>query len=496
MNIYYNSHSTFSWIRNSFLFLAFLLFPLINASCFRMRASKGGGQIGVIPPRTINPSDIALQAGYQIEPVISGLTFPTAVAFDDENNLYVIESGYSYGESFSEPKLFRVDGNKTTLIAKGTNNGPWTGITWYDGAFYVAEGGEMDGGRILKITKDGTITPLVSNLPTMGDHHTNGPVIKDGYIYFGQGSATNSAVVGTDNATFGWLLRKKDFHDIPCGDITLTGQNYTSKNVFSKDSGSKVTTGAYVPFGTSTTAGQVIKGEIPCTGSILRIPVAGGQPELVSWGFRNPFGLALSPDGRLFVTENGFDSRGSRPVWGAGDVLWEIKKGLWYGWPDFSAGKAIQGDEEFKTPGKDPVKPLLQKYPNDPPKPTAIFAVHSSSDGFDFSRNPDFGYTGEAFVAQFGDMPPGAGKVLFPVGYKIVRVNIDNGVINEFASNRGKRNGPASWLKKGGLERPVSVKFDKPGTALYVVDFGILKTDDKGSHPQTKTGMIWKITKK
>jgi hypothetical protein len=50
-------------------------------------------------------------------------------------------------------------------------------------------------------------------------------------------------------------------------------------------------------------------------------------------------------------------------------------------------------------------------------------------------------------------------------------------------------------LKQGGLERPVSVKFDQPGTALYVVDFGILKTDKEGSHPQANTGMIWKITK-
>ena len=495
MNIF-NCKGNLLWKKKFILLSSVLLFSIINVGCYRMHASKGGGQIGVIPPRTINANDITLQSGYKIEPVISGLTFPTAVAFDDDNNLYFIESGYSYGESFSEPKLFRVDNDKATLIAKGTNNGPWTGITWSNGAFYVAEGGEMDGGKILKITKDGTVTPLISHLPTMGDHHTNGPVVKDGYIYFGLGVATNSGVVGEDNAAFGWLLRNKDFHDIPCGDITLTGQNYTSKNVLSTDSNSKATTGAYVSFGTSTTPGQVIKGEIPCTGSILRIPVSGGQAELVSWGFRNPFGLALAPDGRLFITENGYDARGSRPVWGAGDVLWEIKNGTWYGWPDFSAGKPIEGDEEFKTPGKDPVKPLLQNYPNVPQKPTAIFAVHSSSDGFDFSRNPEFGYAGEAFVAQFGDMPPGAGKVLFPVGYKIVRVNIDNGVIDEFASNKGKRNGPASWLKKGGLERPVSVKFDKPGTAVYVVDFGILKTDDKGSHPQTKTGMIWKITKK
>lgn len=461
-----------------------------------MRDSNGGGQIDAIPQRTINASDIGLQPGYKIEAVISGLTFPSAVAFDDSNNLYVIEAGYSYGEVWEEPKLLRVEGSgKTTLIATGTKNGPWTGVTWHNGAFYIAEGGEMEGGKILKITRDGKIISLISNLPTMGDHHTNGPVIKDDYIYFGQGVATNSAVVGKDNVEFGWLSRRKDFHDIPCQDITLTGQNYTSPNVLTDDPNDEISTGAYVAFGTSTTSGQIIKGALPCTGSILRIPLSGGNVELVAWGFRNPFGLAISPGGKLFATENGFDERGSRPVWGAGDVLWEIKTGLWYGWPDYSEGKLIQNDEEFKSPGKDAVKPLLQKYPNTPPKPAAIFGVHSSSNGFDFSRSSEFGYKGEAFVAQFGDMAPGAGKVLYPVGFKIVRANVETGVVRDFATNKGKRNGPASWLEKGGLERPVSAKFDQSGSALYVVDFGIMKTTKEGILPQIKTGMIWKITK-
>ena len=43
--------------------------------------------------------------------------------------------------------------------------------------------------------------------PAYGDHHTNGPVIKDGYIYFSTGTATNAGVVGPDNAEFGWLKR-------------------------------------------------------------------------------------------------------------------------------------------------------------------------------------------------------------------------------------------------------------------------------------------------
>jgi hypothetical protein len=478
-----------------FLFFATCLLSLLNLSCYRMRGSNGGGQIKAIPQRAINQNDIGLHPGYKIQSVISGLTFPSAVAFDDSGELYVVEAGYSYGEVWEQPKLLRIEeGGKTTVIATGTKNGPWTGITWHNEAFYIAEGGEMEGGRILKVTKDGQITPLISNLPSVGDHHTNGPVVMDDYVYFGQGVATNSGVVGKDNADFGWLLRKKDFHDIPCQDIVLTGQNYTSPNVLTDDPNDEISTGAYVAFGTSTTTGQTIKGALPCTGSVLRIPLAGGNVELVAWGFRNPFGLALSPDGKLFATENGFDERGSRPVWGAGDVLWEIKSGVWYGWPDFAEGKPIQNDEEFKSPGKDAVKPLLQKYPNTPPKPAAIFGVHSSSNGFDFSRNSAFGFVGEAFVAQFGDMA-GAGKVLYPVGFKIVRANVSTGVVSDFATNKGKRNGPASWLKKGGLERPVSVKFDPAGSALYVVDFGIMKTTKEAVLPQSKTGVIWKITK-
>jgi len=461
-----------------------------------MRASKGGGQISATPSRKINASDVALPPGYKIEAVASALNFPTGVTFDNDGNIYVIEAGYSYGEVWTEPKLLRIEKNgTTTTIAKGTRNGPWTGVTFYNKNFYVAEGGEAEGGKILRISVDGSVKVLTENLPSIGDHHTNGPVIKDGYIYFGQGTATNSAVVGEDNASFGWLLRHKDFHDVPCADIVLNGVNYESANVLTDDSNDKATTGAYSSFNTPTTSGQVIKGSVPCNGSVMRIPIDGGSVELVAWGLRNPFGLATSPDGKLYLTENSYDDRGSRPVWGTGDVLWEVQQGAWYGWPDFSAGKPIRDDEEFKVPHKEKVKALLQKDPGTPPKPVAILGVHASADGFDFSTNDAFGYKGEAFIAEFGDMAPNVGKVLAPVGCKVVRVNVYDGIIEDFAVNKGKKNGPATWLKKGGLERPVDAKFDPSGTALYIVDFGIMKMPGKGSQPQINTGVLWKITK-
>lgn len=477
------------------LLLAFLS---ILAGCYVLRPSSGGGQTALKAERAVDPSDIALPAGYRIEAVATELTFPTGVAFDDKGNAYVVESGYSYGEVWTTPRLLRIgkDG-KQNVIAEGGKNGPWTGVFQHQGAFYVAEGGALEGGRILRITPEGAITALVEGLPTKGDHHTNGPVIgPDGWLYFGQGTATNSGIVGSDNRKFGWLKRYQDFHDTPCQDIVLNGRNYKTKN-YLDEAKPEVETGAFSPYGTRTEPGQVVRGQVPCSGAVLRIrPEAlKSTPELVAWGFRNPFGLAFSPEGRLFVTDNMYDERGSRPVYGAGDLLWEVRPGVWYGWPDLHGGILLNSGDRYKPQGKDTPDLVLQKFPGPVAKPVAIFDVHASADGFDFSRSADFGYQGQAFVALLGDEAPTTGKVLGPVGFKIVRVDMADGTIHEFAVNRGKTNGPASRLGKGGLERPVAARFSPDGSALYVADFGVLLHDKDGAKPQVKTGVLWKITR-
>jgi glucose/arabinose dehydrogenase len=475
--------------------LTFLALTLLLSACYTTRKSRGGGQLkGTPTSRSVNAADIALPPGYKAEAVATGLTFPSCVAIDDAGHIYVIETGYSYGEVWGEPRLLRVNADgTTTLISKGARNGPWSGLVWYQGNFYVAEGGEGEGGKILKIAPDGTQTLLLDKLPSLGDHHTDNLIVKDGYIYFGQGTATNSAVVGPDNAQYGWLSRHPDFHDVPCKDITLAGVNYTSDNPLTPED-DQATTGAFLPFGTASKSGQVIPGKIPCSGAILRIPLEGGMPELVAWGFRNPFGLAYAPDGTIYTTENGYDDRGSRPVWGAGDVLWKVEPGMWYGWPDYSAGILMEGKEGFTVHGKETPKALLQHPPNKPPHPAAVLGVHASANGFDFSTSPRFGHVGEAFIAEFGDMAPAVGKVLQPVGFKVVRVNVNTGVIEDFAVNRGKHNGPASLNGGGGLERPISVRFSPDGKTMYIADFGVIKMTEHGPTPLQGTGVIWKIT--
>jgi glucose/arabinose dehydrogenase len=460
--------------------------------CFVMRPSSGGGQTSFRPPRKINVADIALSPGYRIEPIASGLTFPTGIAFDDAGRAYVTESGYCYGEVWTTPRLLRVESNgRTSVVAAGGRNGPWNGVAYHRGAFYVAEGGVLEGGRILRITPGGGQSVLISGLPSLGDHHTNGPIVgPDGWIYFGQGTATNSAIVGKDNAKFGWRKRFPQFHDIPARDVVLTGKNYETHE---RGKG-RVFTGAFLPYGTPSQPGQVIHGRVPASGAIMRVPAGGGVPQLVAWGFRNPFGLAFSPAGELYATDNGYDDRGSRPICGSGDLLWKVRRGGWHGWPDFSGDMPL-AQNHFSVPGKARPQFVLAEHPQRPPRPAAVLGVHSSADGFDFSRSKMFGHRGEAFVAIFGDQAPGTGKVVNAVGFKVVRVNVGTGEIEDFAVNKGRINAPASALHRGGLERPIAARFDPSGRALYVVDFGVLLMDSKGAHPKPGTGVLWRITR-
>jgi len=176
-----------------------------------------------------------------------------------------------------------------------------------------------------------------------------------------------------------------------------------------------------------------------------------------------------------------------------------VQPGAWYGWPDFSESRPIFEDEvwgdHYRVPGKDTPQRLLAAHPGKPPEPSALFPVHASADGIDFSRSAEFGYVGQAFVAAFGDQSPAVGKTLEPVGFKVLRVDLETGVVHDFAVNRSKNAGPASRIRGSGLERPVAVRFDPSGSSLYVVDFGVLTMTETESKPRQRTGTIWRISR-
>ena len=93
--------------------------------------------------------------------------------------------------------------------------------------------------------------------------------------------------------------------------------------------------------------GTVAKGTTQANGAILRAALDGSSLEVFAWGFRNPYGLAFGPDGKLYAADAGSDARGSRPIADSPDVLWLVERGAWHGWPDFFAGVPVT-DPRFK----------------------------------------------------------------------------------------------------------------------------------------------------
>ncbi len=451
------------------------------------------------PRHRFDPEDVLVPEGYEVELVATGLNAPCHCCFDERGDCYVTESGHKIA---SPPRIVKVDvrtGDQETFLElpkeRWLESGALAGACWLDGHLYFNNTATLS-----RVGRDGgPIEDIVTDLPGRGDHQANYPVVgPDGKLYWGQGSCTNLAVVGADDYAYEWMARDPEFHDVPGQDVTLTGRNYESPNVLGDTTGpvrtglaETVRTGAYVPFGTETYPGQVIKGEAKCTGSIMRCNPDGSECHWFAWGFRNPYGIAFDRDGRLFATEHNIDARGRRHIIWDTEDLYEVKKGEWYGWPDFAGGLRLD-DPRLGKAGRDR-EPVLAEHPNPhPPRPFATFEPHAGVNGLDFCREPGFGFEGDAFIALFGDLMPITGKPLDPRGLKVVRVDMRTGKVYDFAINRIQ--GPASHAFHGGMNRPSHCAFGPDG-ALYIVDWGVIRIapEKLGIRMPLGTGALWRV---
>lgn len=432
--------------------------------------------------RYINPGDIALSPGYSITPFAEGLTSPICIIFDDKGNMLAADAGVTDGNG----KVLRRNTDGSFRVIADGFNVPLTGITFYRGNIYVAHRGS-----ITIITPQGNKQNIIEGLPSWGDHHNNQVVFgADGKMYFGQGTATNSGVVGEDNAE--WVEKYPFFHDYPGSTITLKGFNFTTPNILTMATGDTAVTGAYAPFGVPSFPGEQVKGITAASGSILRANPDGSGLEQVAWGLRNPFRLKFDRNGRLFAANHGADVRGSRPINNSPDEFQLIKPGTWYGWPDFTGGYPVTLPV-FKAEGRPQPQFLLAQHPMLPPKPIANFMPHSAIMGFDINYNIGFGPMGDVYIAEFGAEAPETtgGKPLPGVGHRVSRIDMNTGKIYNFAIN--KSGYAASYTGGGGLEQPIDVLLDGNGT-MYVADFGVNKPGEVDEWLPA-TGVIWKITR-
>lgn len=491
------------------------------AACSSELTARREGDITKVPtpaplaPTTKGALVLDETKGFDVVPLVRGLDMPTGACFDDKGQLCVLEGGGFLGNNpgRTPPRIevFTPEGEKVRTIeltgAKVVF--PASGIAFAEGAFYISHRDEDHYGCISRVDRDGKVTPIVTGLPSRGDHGTNQICIgPDGKLYFSQGTATNSGVVGLDDyVAFGWPQVHPDVHDIPAKNLVLTGKNFVTTDPRGAEPGRMATTGAFMPFGKSCERGTGVKGDVKCNGAILRCDKDGKNLEVFCWGLRNPFGIGFAPMGRLYATCQGMDLRGSRAIANDVDALLSLTKGAWYGWPDYTTDlKPLLDDKDHDPPAElgKRAEPLIDLKASgelaSPPEGDLAtrFPLHSSSCGFAWAPKSFGRIGGRLVVAQFGTLAPatdptGTG---WP-GCRVVTVD-DDGKVEDFIKN--EEEGPASHGEAmgRGIERPLDVKFGPDG-ALYVVDFGVVDVKlDKAVGISVLcregTGFIWKVT--
>ena len=154
------------------------------------------------PPSTDN---FNITKGYTIKPVLWNLTLPSSVAFDGRGNMFVAESGSGFGGLQSTARILKIDSNGTiSTLTDRFLSAPVTNIVYHQGKLYVANKAKISTVNPV----NGAVADIITDLPAGGDHPTNQIAFgADGRLYFAQGSATNSGVVGEDSYSpnLGWL---------------------------------------------------------------------------------------------------------------------------------------------------------------------------------------------------------------------------------------------------------------------------------------------------
>ena len=531
-------------------------------------------------------SDIVLPAGFKVSVFATGLNFPTGIAFLRHGagfDVFVLESGHGlpsvcneqakFGSGEFDPKnpftpdilVFNQSGTLLRTLAKPTATdgfqaaGPAVDIAFEKGVsggrLFATDSnqathaqGQNNSSRIVTVdSMTGHVTPFITGLPT-GDHPTEQLAFKGNWIYWSQGSTTNSGVVGRDNGG------GTNQQDIPCQDIVL------SDNVF--DSGDGVFTSGYSPFGTTRKGATVRAFESAlhrgvCDGAILRARLDVAHPETTiepfSWGYRNGYAIRFAPEdhalkGGLLVGEDGADERGARPSNNAPDMLQLAQQNPdgtpdYHGWPDrygfLPSSQAVfnpvggPGDDlcvpdaanppSLCTPASlakilsedVPIKDVLKFPPQQIASPLALEAADSSFTGIDFVPNSFANgpvRRGAALYSLEGDFGFSKANATDPapeVGHEVKLINFSKPgeplelKILRFAFNKTTEQAFVSGIS--GFNRPTNVKFGPDGCA-YVVDYGAVR-DFGQSDPDAKfvgagngplvqipgTGVIWKI---
>lgn len=471
-----------------------------------VRASEA--DLRALPVRArprVHPADVVVPDGYRVEALVVGLSFPTGMAVAPDGTVFVLEGGSTWPtRPYLAARVLRLDPDgDLTELGQELLGGP-RGAAVHDGGLFVTAKGGYHSRVVRYDLSSGDRDVVVDGLPDGGWHEPGGPVFgADGFMYFAQGSVGQNGVVLPQGFTVD-LAKHPEARDVPGQDVTLTGNNVqtydpTAPYPFYTE------TGPFKPFGQRAEPGEVVRGELKCSTGVWRARPDGSEMELLAWGIRNPYGMAMNEAGELYVSDNDYEESGDRAVAHDPDRIWHIRNASrppgavttpdWYGYPDICAdGLPVWADEHLPSRGQ-PARPLLADPPAWAGPAAYLEKPHSCMTKMDFCRSDAFGHRGRLFACEWGTLAPmnSPDPEDLEHGFKVVAVDVAAGTAQDFVRN--DRPGPASALGTGGIERPVDCAFSPDGRSLYVLDFGVARVETGYMMSYAHTGVLWRVTR-
>ena len=347
-----------------------------------------------IVPVTPNPDDpqtrLVAPPGFKIEPYTKplGTSFPTTITFRDGKMYMLTLDGNIFVLEDEDDDNF-ID-TVTRIFHDENDELFWaTGLEFYDGLTYISDSTRIS--TVYDEDGDGTLdwstfTPIVENLPSAPEMvHSN-----------------NSLVFYEDKL--------------------------------------------YVPVGSVTDHGPII--EPPYEASILRMDPDGSNIEIIATGFRNPYDIAIAPNGDMFTGENSPDQIDKELAYLPVEEINHIREGRHYGFPDVFGIPApgIEGVE----------RPVVELFSSS----ATTGLVYYSADQF-----PEE-YRNGLFVAQFGTGTDTAMQRNLRNGYAVLFISLEP---TEDGTYIGDWDYFVRDERAGGWFRPTDVTVGPDG-ALYIAD--------------------------
>lgn len=319
----------------------------------------------------------------------------------------------------------------TSVYAQGLS-GPRMMAVGPDGHVYVAERGQN---RIVRLPdRDGDgVADGVEVVAADLSSPSSIAFYQDGSLYVGETRRVLRLTLGGDPPTAQSV-------DVIVDGLPSGGHN-TRTVLFSPD-----WEWLYVSVGSSC---NVCEEDDERRAAIVRYRPDGSEELLYAVGLRNAVGITFRPGtDELWATNNGRDWLGDdQPP----ETIYVVSQGDDAGWPQCHSGRILDPDYGSEGACEGVLDPVVEMQ------------AHTAPLGLGFYTGTAFpdDYRGDLFVALHGSWNRSV-----PVGYKVVRIPIDEGqpgVVQDFA---------AGWLRDAGSQwgRPVDVVTASDGSLLISDD--------------------------